>query len=57
MGFVVRSLVRNFNEYVGAGVLGGTSHLYHLGTTAELRPLVAGEHSGPLYTRDLRARP
>jgi hypothetical protein len=23
-------LTRDFNDYVGAGVLGGTSHLYHL---------------------------
>jgi hypothetical protein len=55
MGFLVRSLVRDFNEYVGAGVLGGASHLYHLSTTPQLRPLVAGEHAGPLYTRDFRA--
>jgi hypothetical protein len=26
----IRSLTRDFNDYVGAGVLGGTSHLYHL---------------------------
>jgi predicted methyltransferase len=30
LGFEIRSLRRDFNDYVGAGVLGGTSHLYHL---------------------------
>lgn len=54
MGFTVRRLVRNFNDYLGAGVLGGTSHLYELGTTSELRPLVEGVYDGPLYTGDFR---
>jgi predicted methyltransferase len=54
MGFTVRRLVRNFHEYLGAGVLGGTSNLYHLVTTGELRPLLAGAHEGPLYTGDFR---
>jgi N4-bis(aminopropyl)spermidine synthase len=30
LGLEIRSLRRDFNDYVGAGVLGGTSHLYHL---------------------------
>jgi N4-bis(aminopropyl)spermidine synthase len=30
LGLEIRSLSRDFNDYVGAGVLGGTSHLYHL---------------------------
>jgi predicted methyltransferase len=54
MGFSVQRLVRNFNDYVGAGALGGTSHLYHLATTAELQPLVSGRQDGPLYTGDFR---
>jgi N4-bis(aminopropyl)spermidine synthase len=54
MGFSVQRLIRNFNDYVGAGVLGGTSHLYHLATTEELRPLVAGRYDGALYTGDFR---
>ena len=52
MGLIVRSLVRNFNEYVGAGILGGTSHLYHLTTTAATAPAVTGTYAGPLYTGD-----
>jgi predicted methyltransferase len=52
MGFAVVRLLRDFNEYVGAGVLGGTSSLYHLTATAQLRPLVAGHYDGPLYTAD-----
>jgi N4-bis(aminopropyl)spermidine synthase len=51
-GFAIRRLVRDFNDYVGAGVLGGTSHLYQLTATSALRPLVTGRFSGPLYTAD-----
>ena len=29
-GLEIRSLTRDFNDYLGPGVLGGTSHLYHL---------------------------
>ena len=54
MGLTVQRLARNFNDYLGAGALGGTSHLYHLAATAELRPLVAGRHEGALYTADVR---
>jgi hypothetical protein len=54
MGFTVRRLVPNFNEYLGAGVLAGTSHLYQLATTNALRPLVPGRYDGPLYTGDVR---
>lgn len=55
MGFVIRRLVRDFNEYVGAGVLGGTSHLYHLRAMRELAPSVTGAFDAPLYTADGRA--
>lgn len=51
-GFAVRRLARDFNRYVGAGVLGGTSHLYHLTATADVRPLVEGAYDGPLYTSE-----
>jgi predicted methyltransferase len=30
LGLEIRSMTRDFNDYLGAGVLGGTSHLYHL---------------------------
>ncbi len=55
MGFVIRRLERDFNEYVGAGVLGGTSHLYHLTASSELRPAIAGRFDGPLYTAETGA--
>ena len=55
LGLAVRSLTPNFNEYLGAGVLGGTSHLYHLRSTAGARPLIAGRYDGALYTADGRA--
>ena len=54
MGLIVRRLVRNFNDYLGAGALGGTSHLYQLATTSALHPLVPGRYQGPLYTGDHR---
>ncbi len=54
-GFAIRELVKDFNSYLGAGVLGGTSHLYHLTATSELRPLVRGRYGGPLYTADAAA--
>jgi predicted methyltransferase/DNA-directed RNA polymerase subunit RPC12/RpoP len=57
MGLVVRSLAAAFNEYVGAGVLAGTSNLYHLRTTADARPLIEGDYDGLLYTADNRAVP
>ena len=54
MGFTIESLSRDFNEYVGAGVLAGASHLYHLRTGGEHRPLVAERSSAPLYTGSSR---
>jgi len=51
-GFAIRQLARDFNRYVGAGVLGGTSHLYHLTATSDVRPLVVGRYGGPLYTSE-----
>jgi N4-bis(aminopropyl)spermidine synthase len=54
LGLAVRSLVPGFNEYVGAGVLGGTSALWHLvsaggppGTASavEVGATAAGERS------------
>jgi predicted methyltransferase len=55
VGLVLRGLTPNFNEYVGAGVLAGTSHLYHLRTAAGAGPAVTGVYDGPLYTADHRA--
>jgi predicted methyltransferase len=54
MGLTVRSLWPGFNEYLGAGILAGTSHLYHLRSTAAAKPLTDGEFSGPLYTAEAR---
>jgi N4-bis(aminopropyl)spermidine synthase len=55
MGLVIRSLSAGFNEYVGAGVLAGTSNLYHLRTVAGASPLLAGQYDGPLYSAANRA--
>jgi N4-bis(aminopropyl)spermidine synthase len=45
LGLEIRSLRRDFNDYVGAGVLGGTSHLYHLAPAR-----AAADDDGALYT-------
>lgn len=50
MGLVVRSLASGFNTYLGAGVLAGTSNLYHLRTAPGARPLIEGSYDGPIYT-------
>jgi hypothetical protein len=55
MGLVLRSMVAGFNEYLGAGVLAGTSNLYHLRTSSGARPLIEGAYDGPLYTADSRS--
>jgi predicted methyltransferase len=54
LGLVVRSLAPNFNSYLGAGILGSSSHLYHLRSTEQTRPRGDENYSGPLYTADLR---
>lgn len=54
MGFAIHRLVRNFNDYLGAGVLGGTSHLYHLVTGDRVTPAIPDAYAGPLYTAELR---
>jgi predicted methyltransferase/DNA-directed RNA polymerase subunit RPC12/RpoP len=55
MGLVVRSMTPGFNSYTGAGILAGTSHLYHLRTTQDSRPAVTGRFDGPLFSAQTRA--
>jgi hypothetical protein len=50
LGFAIRRLVPDFNDYVGAGALGGTSQLYHPVATERRRPLVTCTYDGPIYT-------
>ena len=45
LGLEIRSLTRDFNDYVGAGVLGGSSHLYHL-TVAPVGPSESALYTG-----------
>jgi predicted methyltransferase len=54
MGFVIRRLIRNFNDYEGAGTLAGTSNLYHLMSTNVMRPVIPDQYGGRLYTGDKR---
>lgn len=55
MGLAARSLVPGFNSYTGAGILAGTSNLYHLRTTAGSQPLITGSYTGQLYSAQARA--
>jgi predicted methyltransferase len=52
IGLVIQNISRDFNEYVGAGVLGGTSHLYHLTASGKLAATLPEPFAGPLYTAD-----
>lgn len=54
LGLAVQALHRGFNEYEGAGVIGGRSHLYWLATTERTGPVVTGDYTGPVYTADAR---
>jgi predicted methyltransferase/DNA-directed RNA polymerase subunit RPC12/RpoP len=54
LGLVTRSLTPNFNAYEGAGILAGSSHLYHLRSTEQTAPLIEDGYEGPLYTADTR---
>jgi predicted methyltransferase len=55
LGFAIRRLQPDFNDYVGAGALGGTSHLYHLVATPALRRTAATGFAEPLYTAGVTA--
>ena len=54
MGLTVRALLPGFNEYLGAGILAGTSQLFHLRSTTGSAPAITGAYRGPLYTADFR---
>ena len=67
LGLAPYSVTPDFNRYVGAGTLGGSSQFLHLRTTAEAGPAtprprsglgedltVAGRYAGPLYTMEER---
>jgi N4-bis(aminopropyl)spermidine synthase len=56
LGLVTHGLIRNFNEYLGSGILGGTGFFQHLLTTSDTASLVEVDYQGPLYTRDKRSR-
>jgi predicted methyltransferase len=55
LGLTVRALSPGFNCYQGAGILAGTSHLYHLRSTSQTQPVISGPYPGPLYTASTRA--
>lgn len=57
MGLVTRRMLPHFNDYLGAGIIGGTSDLYHLGTSSSATPVVDGPFDGELYTGDRERAP
>jgi predicted methyltransferase/DNA-directed RNA polymerase subunit RPC12/RpoP len=46
LGLAVRAMVPGFNEYVGAGVLGGTSALWHLVSAGPVAPSEGAVYTG-----------
>jgi predicted methyltransferase/DNA-directed RNA polymerase subunit RPC12/RpoP len=55
MGLVIAQIIPNFNAYRGASILGGTSHLFHLWSTARERAATpGGAQRGGLYTGERR---
>jgi len=54
-GLTVQTMHRNFNDYLGAGIIAGRSNLYHLASTSRTTTVVSSHYGGPLYTADLRA--
>ena len=56
MGFAPVEIIPDFNEYVGAQVLGGVSQMMRLISTGKPQPLVTGTYRGALYTADYKRR-
>ena len=56
MGFTIQARVPDFNQYVGAGALAGTSDLYRLVASTKPTPLAGETFGGPLYTAEVRER-
>ncbi|MCL2741905.1 MAG: bis-aminopropyl spermidine synthase family protein, partial [Oscillospiraceae bacterium] len=54
MGFAMEAIHGGFNEYEGAGVLGGRGSMHVLRSSGTLTPTVVGAYVGDLYTGDLR---
>lgn len=54
LGLTIQATHRGFNEYHGAGVIGGRSNLQYLGTTGRTHPGEEQRYAGPLYTADKR---
>jgi hypothetical protein len=54
LGLAVAGLQKDFNEYHGAGVIGGHSNLYQLISTHRTKPVISGHYQGPLYTAQAR---
>jgi N4-bis(aminopropyl)spermidine synthase len=57
MGLAIRAVLPGWNSYTGAGILAGTSTMWHLRTATPATPAITGSYDGPLYTADTRAAP
>ena len=56
MGFAPVEIIPEFNEYVGAQVLGGVSQMIRLISTGKPQLFVTGTYHGALYTADYKRR-
>ena len=56
MGFAPVEIIPEFNDYIGAQVLGGVSQMIRLVSTGKPQPLVTGTYRGALYTADRKRR-
>lgn len=54
MGLAPLEILPDFNQYVGAQVLGGVSQMIRTVATPCLKPRITGAYTGDLYTADLK---
>jgi predicted methyltransferase len=55
MGFAIDEIIPNFNQYVGAGILGNRGQIVRVTGAGDLTPPIRGRYNGPLYTSQSRA--
>jgi predicted methyltransferase len=54
MGFAIDEIIPNFNQYVGAGILGNRGQIVRVTGAGDLTPPIRGRYDGPLYTAQSR---
>ncbi|WP_110934006.1 bis-aminopropyl spermidine synthase family protein [Paenibacillus bouchesdurhonensis] len=54
MGLLVTSVLPRFNEYIGAEIIGNTSQMIVLQSTAEIKERIASEYKDAIYTGEVK---